>query len=347
MDKLSNNYILEYIDTYLKPYIVSGIAKTPYKMIDLFNHYKSVSSDDKISYKEFNEIMRYNNFVGKRTKIGYIWSNLIDPKSNNGIKMLDYIYENNENLIDEGICTNYIDYEYLSNLLSEFVNKYVKPFIVPGIAKNPYTMSELYNLYRANKNNNNENIDNAVFNKIMRINELIGKRTQIGYIWCNLRNPKYEIDKEFEIKIYFNKITPLIYEGIYLLREERFIETNKNIYKIGRSGHIYKRVSQYGNGTIVYLMIDCNDSEKHESELLKIFSNVFKSVKYYGNEYFMGELQDMKDTIIEYMKTNINNEIKLINMEIKIENINKETDLPIQKHHQELYSKAKLSIISK
>ena len=63
MDKLSNNQILEYINTYLKPYIVSGIAKTPYKMSDLFNHYKSVSSDDKISYKEFNEIIRYNNYI--------------------------------------------------------------------------------------------------------------------------------------------------------------------------------------------------------------------------------------------------------------------------------------------
>lgn len=137
----------------------------------------------------------------------------------------------------------------------------------------------------------------------------------------------------------------LIEEGIYLLQEERFIETNKNIYKIGRSGHIYKRVSQYENGTIVYLMIACNNSETIESNLLSIFNKDFKGVKYYGNEYFMGDLHAMKDTIIEYIKTTTNNDIKLINMDIKIETVDKASDKPIPKYKQELYSKAELTII--
>jgi hypothetical protein len=140
---------------------------------------------------------------------------------------------------------------------------------------------------------------------------------------------------------------PLIDEGIYLLQEERFIETNKNIYKIGRSGNIYKRVSQYENGTIVYLMIACNNSENIESNLINIFHKDFKGVKYYGNEYFMGDLNAMKDTIIEYIKTTTDNDIKLINMEIKIETVDKESDTPIPKYQQELYSQAELTIIKR
>jgi len=140
---------------------------------------------------------------------------------------------------------------------------------------------------------------------------------------------------------------PLIEEGIYLLQEERFIETNKNIYKIGRSGNIYKRVSQYENGTIVYLMIACNNSETIESNLINIFHKDFKGVKYYGNEYFMGDLHAMKDTIIEYIKTTTDNDIKLINMDIKIETVDKESDLHIPKYQQELYSQAELTIIKR
>jgi hypothetical protein len=84
----SLNPLLDYIDEYLQPYIVSGTAKSPYKMSELYNHYKSVNCDDKISNKDFNEIMRYNNFASKRTKIGYVWSNLIDPTSDYGITAL-------------------------------------------------------------------------------------------------------------------------------------------------------------------------------------------------------------------------------------------------------------------
>ena len=140
--------------------------------------------------------------------------------------------------------------------------------------------------------------------------------------------------------------TPLLYEGIYLLQEERFIETNRNIYKIGRSNNIYKRVSSYENGTIVYLMVACNDSESIESELIKIFNEDFEGIKYYGYEYFMGDLAAMKDTIIEYIKSTTNNTIKLIDMDIKIETVDKETDMSIPKYQQELYSKAKLSLLN-
>ena len=141
-------------------------------------------------------------------------------------------------------------------------------------------------------------------------------------------------------------VNPLIYEGIYLLQEERFIETNKNIYKIGRSKNIYNRVSNYENGSIVYLIVGCANSESIETELIKIFNNDFKLAKYYGNEYFIGDLEEMKDTIIEYIKTMETDTIKLIDMEIKIDKVDKITELPIPKYKQEIYSKAKLTTLN-
>lgn len=138
----------------------------------------------------------------------------------------------------------------------------------------------------------------------------------------------------------------LINEGLYLLREERFIETNKDIYKIGRSNRIYKRVSNYPNGTIVYLMIACTESEQHERYLIDIFNNKFIKSKYYGNEYFEGDLNQMKNTIINYIKSISIADVILINNNIKIETVNKNTKTTILKSDQELYTKAILCKIS-
>ena len=60
---------------------------------------------------------------------------------------------------------------------------------------------------------------------------------------------------------------------MYLLKEQKFIETNKNIYKIGKSDKIYTRLNQYPNGSLVYLIIESNNITKHESALIRIFNN--------------------------------------------------------------------------
>ena len=115
--------------------------------------------------------------------------------------------------------------------------------------------------------------------------------------------------------------------------------------KIGRSSNIYNRINSYENGTIVYLIIECNNSEKNEAELIKIFNKEFKNIKYYGSEYFQGELLIMKNLIINHIKKNTSDDINLIDKDIKITTVDKETDLHIPKYKQEIYSKAKLSII--
>jgi len=140
----------------------------------------------------------------------------------------------------------------------------------------------------------------------------------------------------------------LIKSGIYLLQEDRFIESGKNIYKIGKSEIIYSRLNHYPNGSVVFLVIESFDITKHETELIKIFNEKFIQERYYGLEYFMGDLNIMKEIIINYIKNNNNsNQIKLFKEPLKIERIIKGTKTYIPKEKQELYTKAMIEIIPK
>lgn len=132
-------------------------------------------------------------------------------------------------------------------------------------------------------------------------------------------------------------MTNLISSGLYLLREREFIKSNETIYKIGRSDDVMKRVNQYPNGSMVYLIIGCNDNAIHESNLIEIFNNKFANEKYVGNEYFTGNVALMKETMIEYMKSKQNN-FYIIDEELIIERVNKENNLCIPRVEQNIHN---------
>ena len=93
----------------------------------------------------------------------------------------------------------------------------------------------------------------------------------------------------------------LLGQGLYLLRTREFINNNQNIYKFGRSYNLTKRITQYPNKSIVYLLIECDDSIKHESKIIEFFRNKYKSERDVGNEYFSGNLTEIIDDIINYV----------------------------------------------
>jgi len=132
-------------------------------------------------------------------------------------------------------------------------------------------------------------------------------------------------------------MTNLISSGLYLLREREFIKSNETIYKIGRSDDVMKRVNQYPNGSMVYLIIGCNDNAIHESNLIEIFNNKFANEKYVGNEYFKGDMFLMKETMLEYMKSKQNN-FYIIDEELIIERVNKENNLCIPRVEQNIHN---------
>lgn len=128
-------------------------------------------------------------------------------------------------------------------------------------------------------------------------------------------------------------------EGLYLLRKYEFVVTKQEIYKFGRSNNILKRIEDYPNGSIVYLLISCKDSTLHEKKILEIFRKKYENKLYHGSETFLGSLDSMKETIINYVSELMMNEgYKIVNQKILVERINEETNNYIPKRMQEIYN---------
>ena len=100
-----------------------------------------------------------------------------------------------------------------------------------------------------------------------------------------------ETDLEMEIKT----------EGIYIIYIREFISTNKNIYKIGRSNDIENKLRNYPKGSRIMFATSCDNSIKYEKDLIKIFKTKFTSTEF-GNRYFEGDVDDMKDIIYNYLQ---------------------------------------------
>jgi len=90
-------------------------------------------------------------------------------------------------------------------------------------------------------------------------------------------------------------------EGLYMIHTYSCISNNENIFKIGRSNNLYNRITSYSNGSICYLVIESMESKIDEYEVLKIFNNKYKNIKFYGNEYFEGDKEDMIITMKKYI----------------------------------------------
>jgi hypothetical protein len=94
------------------------------------------------------------------------------------------------------------------------------------------------------------------------------------------------------------------YEGIYLLKEREFVRCGDNIFKVGRSGNVPGRVKQYPKDSDLYVMILCKDSVTIEKDIINLFNDKFNRMKDYGAEYFEGNLNDLIETLRNYMKDN-------------------------------------------
>lgn len=90
-------------------------------------------------------------------------------------------------------------------------------------------------------------------------------------------------------------------EGVYLLHIREFNNTNKPIYKLGRSNHLENRVKQYPNGSKIMLMLKCKNSKSCENNLIKLFKSKFIQKTFYGTEYFEGNHNDMIIEIFKYI----------------------------------------------
>ena len=118
-------------------------------------------------------------------------------------------------------------------------------------------------------------------------------------------------------------------EGLYLIHTREFITTKKPIYKIGRGDNVQTRVLQYPNGSNLLFLNICKNSKLCETNLIRIFKQKFLQEKYYGREYFSGDVYEMIDTMYDYIK--LHNK-KCIEEELKnIKKLQKEIKQEVQK----------------
>lgn len=114
---------------------------------------------------------------------------------------------------------------------------------------------------------------------------------------------------------------------IYLLKEREFVNSLRDIYKIGKTKQSNsKRFLQYPKDSILILQVICVDCTKTEYEIIKLFANKYKQMKSIGTEYFEGNYIDMISDILSIVnldnknifenkkdESNIVNEISEIN----------------------------------
>ena len=113
---------------------------------------------------------------------------------------------------------------------------------------------------------------------------------------------------------------------IYLLQEREFINSNSNIYKIGKTEQEnLKRFKNYPNDSKLFLHITCKNCHICEKDILKIFREQFIQKKEIGNEYFEGCYIKMMKIIFSYIE-NEKDEIQVENIKIEKEKIKVEKE---------------------
>jgi hypothetical protein len=86
---------------------------------------------------------------------------------------------------------------------------------------------------------------------------------------------------------------------IYLLQERTAVESNLNVYKIGKSTQVnYKRFDGYHKGFKLLLHIACNNCHVRETEIMNLFKIKYIQYTKFGLEYFEGNCQEMMKDII-------------------------------------------------
>lgn len=86
---------------------------------------------------------------------------------------------------------------------------------------------------------------------------------------------------------------------IYLIIEREFINSNQEIYRLGKTKKTIQALSaSYPLSSRICIYILCNDYNNIEKELYKLFKQNYKQRLDIGYNYFEGNSSKMKDDIM-------------------------------------------------
>jgi hypothetical protein len=92
---------------------------------------------------------------------------------------------------------------------------------------------------------------------------------------------------------------------IYLLKERTAIESNINVYKIGKSTQEnYKRINSYHKGFKLLLHIKCDNCHNMETQIINSFKDKYTQYDKFGTEYFEGDYKNMMKDIVNMVLFN-------------------------------------------
>mgnify|MGYP003347242603 CR=1 FL=1 len=112
-----------------------------------------------------------------------------------------------------------------------------------------------------------------------------------------------EINATYETTSYENIICDNVYNYIYILKEREFVKTNEQIYKIGKTHQKpFLRFKKYPKGSKLEMFISVDDADAKEKLALNVFTENFVKRKEIGQEYFSGDLNDMKKILFDLCK---------------------------------------------
>ena len=114
-----------------------------------------------------------------------------------------------------------------------------------------------------------------------------------------------------------------MFNSIYLIQEREFINSDENVYKIGKTKQEnLKRFKQYPKGSKLILQQICDDCDILEKELISDFKNKYIHRKDIGNEYFEGDYKEM----LKDIHNKITNNVVSIEETSKIDDVDNDDD---------------------
>jgi hypothetical protein len=115
------------------------------------------------------------------------------------------------------------------------------------------------------------------------------------------------------------------YQHVYLIQEREFLRLKENVYKVGKTIQEFERFRSYPKGSVVHLMVSCDDCSALEKKVIFQFKQKYRQCKEYGTEYFEGNLDDMIATIT-FIRNNL----------VKVEeDVKKQQEEQVRKYEEE------------
>lgn len=92
---------------------------------------------------------------------------------------------------------------------------------------------------------------------------------------------------------------------LYIIKEREFLKTNENIYKVGCTENINKRVSQYPKGSLILFLLAIFNFRNIEKLWIKQLNDIkeIKNRKDIGREYFEGDYLIMINKLINILSS--------------------------------------------